>query len=69
MIQKQVIIRLFYNVSNMSSYVQIGETLFITPTKVVEKLRDKEGLEIRHAKDIKEIQLMCIEDNKPENSL
>ncbi len=69
MIQKQVTIKLFFNTSNMSFYVQVGPTIFIINDKVATKIKEDNGLTVRHAKDTKDMQLMSIEDDKIENSL
>lgn len=63
-VTKWVQIKLFYNLSNHTHYVQIGENLFIVKTTVALALQDKEGLEIRHGKELKDIQIMSLEDEK-----
>lgn len=65
MIQKQVIIKLFFNLSNRTFYVQIGETIYPVRDSVVTKIQEREGLEIRHVADVKEMQLISIKDKKP----
>lgn len=62
--QKQVTIKLFFNLSNRTFYVQIGETLYPVRDTVITAIQDREGLEIRHGADIKEIQEISLRDNK-----
>ena len=62
MIQKQVTIKLFFNLSNNTFYVQLGENLFMIKDKVAGAIVDKEGLEVRHGRDILDIQTMSNED-------
>lgn len=57
--EKQIIIRLFFNRSNMAFYVLLGETLFMIKDVVAQKIMNKEQLEIVHCNDIKEIQIKC----------
>jgi len=64
MTHKQVTIKLFFNTSNMSFYVQIGENLFMVKDKIATAIQDKEKLEIRHVADIKEMQMVSLEDEK-----
>lgn len=54
---KLVVIKLFYNKANHSFYVQIGtEMLFIVKEMVATRIQNKEGIEITHVDDIKQIQ-------------
>lgn len=64
--QKQITIKLFFNLSNRTFYVQLGETLYPVRDTVVTAIQDREGLEIRHAVDIKDMQEMSLRDNKKE---
>jgi hypothetical protein len=61
---KQVTIRLFYNLSDRSFYVQIGkEMLFRVSDKTVTAIQAKENIEIVHAKDIKDMQRLANDEN------
>jgi hypothetical protein len=62
--QKQVTLKLFFNLSNRTFYVQIGGTMYPVRDTVVALIQEREGLEIRHAKDVKEMQEMSLEDEK-----
>jgi hypothetical protein len=57
-VSKQVTLKLFFNLSNRSFYVQINDMLFIVRDTVVSAIQDREGVEIRHVADIKEMQLI-----------
>jgi hypothetical protein len=67
-VQKQVTLKLFFNLSNRTFYVQIGETCYPVRDTVVTLIQEREGLDIRHVADIKEMQIMSLEDDKPENN-
>lgn len=64
MSQKQVTIKLFYNISNRTFYVQLGETFYPVKDKVITAIQEREGLDIRHAADIKDMQIISLEDDK-----
>lgn len=64
--QKQVTIKLFFNLSNRTFYVQLGETLYPVRDTVITAIQDREGLEIRHAVDIKDMQEISLRDDKKE---
>lgn len=64
MIQKQVTIKLFFNRSINQNYIQIGEFLYGIKANVAGVIAEKEGIEIRFGKDIKDIQEMGLEDDK-----
>lgn len=66
LMHKQVILKLFFNKSNMSFYVQIGDSLFMVKDRIAQILHDKENLEIRQAIDTKEMQVMSLQDDKLE---
>lgn len=63
-IVKQVTIKLFFNLSNRSFYVQIGGKIFLINDKVAGAIQEGENLEIRHAKDLKDIQEISLGDEK-----
>lgn len=63
-VSKQVEVRLFFNRSNNSFYVMLGDQLFIINDKVATRISEKQGLEIKHGHDIKEIQEMCNEKSE-----
>jgi len=55
--EKMVVIKLFYNQSDKSFYVQIGtEMLFIVRDKIAARIQEKEGIEIRHVQSVKDMQ-------------
>lgn len=56
---KQVEIRLFFNLANRSFYIQIGDCLCPIRDKLVTAIQDREKLNILHAADTKEMQLIC----------
>lgn len=60
---KQVTLKLFYNLSTRTFFVQIGDSLFPVRYKVVTAIQEREDLEIRHGADIKAIQQMSNFDN------
>lgn len=58
---KQLTIRLFFNISNTSFYVQIGDDMICKiPATVATKIQEKEQLNIIHCQDIKDIQIICL---------
>lgn len=61
-LKKFVLLKLFFNVSNMTYYVQIGENLYPVKTPVAIRIQEKEGLDIRRVKDIKDMQIVSSED-------
>tara|TARA_R110000868_G_scaffold194416_4_gene439842 strand:- start:4 stop:189 length:186 start_codon:yes stop_codon:yes gene_type:complete len=56
LLSKQVTLKLFFNRSNMSFYIQLNDMLFIVKDKVVAAIQDKEDIDIIHVADIKEMQ-------------
>lgn len=55
-----VVIRLFYNISNRSYYLQIGfRYLFMVKATIITALSDGYKLDIIHAADYKEMQEIC----------
>lgn len=57
---KQLVIRLFFNASTVSFYIQIGDDILCRiPDMLATKIQDKEQLHIIHAQDIKDIQMIC----------
>ena len=63
-ISKQLTVRLYYNISDRSFYVQIGkEMLFRVSDKTVTAIQAKENIEIVHAKDIKDMQRLANDEN------
>jgi hypothetical protein len=61
-VQKQVVIKLFFNLSNRTFYVQIGDSLFKIKDTVAGAIQEKEKLDIRHVSDIKEMQTISNQD-------
>jgi len=62
--QKQVTLKLYFNLSNRSFYVQLNDMLFMVRDSIVASIQEKEEVEIRHAADLKEIQLLSLNDTK-----
>ena len=63
-ISKQLTVRLYYNISDRSFYVQIGkEMLFRVNDKTATAIQEKEQIEIIHAKDIKDMQRLANDEN------
>lgn len=63
--QKQVTIKLFYNEAIQQYYVQMSDYLFMVKANVAYAIRDREGLVIRRAKELKEIQILSgMDDDK-----
>lgn len=62
--QKQVALKLFFNRSTMTFYVQIGETLYAVRDTIAGQIQEREGLEIRHAEDMKSMQELSLSDDK-----
>lgn len=62
--QKWIRIKLFYNLSNRTFYVQLGETLYPVRDTIITAIQEREGLDIRHAAGVKEMQEMSLEDDK-----
>ena len=61
---KHLTVRLYYNISDRSFYVQIGkEMLFRVSDKTVTAIQAKENIEIVHAKDIKDMQRLANDEN------
>jgi len=61
---KELTVRLYYNISDRSFYVQIGkEMLFRVSDKTVTAIQAKENIEIVHAKDIKDMQRLANDEN------
>ncbi len=58
--EKQITCKLFFNRANMSFYVQLNDMLFIVRDSIVASIQEKEGIDIVHAADLKEIQLLNI---------
>jgi hypothetical protein len=54
--EKQVTLKLWFNVSNKMFYVQINEMLFMVRDTIVTSIQEKEGIDIVHARDVKDIQ-------------
>lgn len=60
LVSKTLDVRLFFNRSNNSHYVKVGEhVLVMINAMVAAKIAEKEGLQIIHGEDIKHIQIMC----------
>ena len=63
-VSKELTVRLYYNISDRSFYVQIGkEMLFRVSDKTVTAIQAKENIEIVHAKDIKDMQRLANDEN------
>ena len=63
-ISKQLTVRLYYNISDRSFYVQLGmDMLFRVNDKTVTAIQAKENIEIVHAKDIKDMQRLANDEN------
>lgn len=63
MVSKQLTVKLFFNLSNRTFYVQLGdEMLFMVKDKTAGAIQEKEKIEIRHVADVKEIQMLNISD-------
>ena len=69
MTQKQVTIKLFFNRSNQAHYIQLTDTLYMLKTTSALSIADKNGLEIRIVDDIKQMQILSLEDDKNPESL
>lgn len=61
-IKKFVQIKLFYNIAANTYYVQIGDSLFAVRETVALAIQDKEGMTIRRANSLKDIQILSSED-------
>lgn len=60
--EKHILVRLFFNRSDSAHYIQIGEdSLFKIPKMVAARVQEKEGLQIVHALDLKDIQVKANE--------
>lgn len=62
--QKQVTLKLYFNRSNNSFYVQLNDMLFMVRDSIVASIQEKEDVEIRHATDLKDIQLISADDDR-----
>ena len=61
---KELTVRLYYNISDRSFYVQLGmDMLFRVNDKTVTAIQAKENIEIVHAKDIKDMQRLSNDEN------
>ena len=54
--EKQVTLKLWFNVSNKMFYVQVNDMLFMVKDKTVTAIQEREQIEIVHARDVKDIQ-------------
>jgi len=63
-ISKEITIKLFFNKSDMSFYIQLNDMLFRVRDNIVAAIQNKEKLEIRHASSLKEIQQISSEDER-----
>ena len=60
--EKQVAIRLFYNVPETMFYIQIGEhSLYKIPAKIAARVSEKENLEIVHCDGVRDMQIKANE--------
>lgn len=56
--KKHLIVKLFFNRSNMMFYVQLGnDMLFMVKDKIATAIQEKEKLNIHHVNSIKEMQI------------
>lgn len=55
--QKLVVIKLFFNITNNTHYVQIGDNMFPVRASVVTAMQEKEQIHIRRVESIKQAQL------------
>ena len=63
-VSKELTVRLYYNISDRSFYVQLGKVmLFTVNDKTVTAIQAKENIEIVHAKDIKDMQRLANDEN------
>ncbi len=63
--EKLILIRLFFNTSENTAFIQIGEdSLFKIPVKVAARLQEKEQIEMTHVASVKEAQIICHDLNK-----
>ncbi len=63
-VSKELTVRLYYNISDRSFYVQLGmDMLFRVNDKTVTAIQAKENIEIVHAKDIKDMQRLANDEN------
>ena len=63
-VSKELTVRLYYNISDRSFYVQLGmDMLFRVNDKTVTAIQAKENIEIVHAKDIKDMQRLSNDEN------
>lgn len=60
----QATVRLFYNVSNRTYYIQLDNCLVPMNQRLAGLVQERLQLEIFHAEDIKAIQIQCIEYEK-----
>jgi len=56
---KHVLLMLFYNVSNRTHYIAIGNCLCPIKAVIATAIQEREQIEIHHAEDIKQMQIMC----------
>ncbi len=59
--KKQLEVRLFFNRSNRSFYVMLGDSFFMVRDTIVAAIQEKEEIEVVHVESIKEMQIICNE--------
>ena len=56
MISKLLTIKLFYNLANQLHYIQLGGTIYSVPATWAIEIKKREGLDIRNAMDVHDMQ-------------
>ena len=56
MISKLLTIKLFYNLANQLHYIQLGGTIYSVPATWAIEIKKREGLDIRSARDVHDMQ-------------
>ena len=56
MTSKLLTIKIFYNLANQLHYIQLGGTIYSVPATWAIEIQKREGLDIRSARDIHDMQ-------------
>jgi len=56
MTSKLLTIKLFYNLANQLHYIQLGGTIYSVPATWAIEIKKREGLDIRNARDVHDMQ-------------
>ena len=56
MTSKLLTIKLFYNLGTQTFYMQLGGTIYQVSDKWILEIKKREGLDIRNAKDVHDMQ-------------